>query len=164
MIRAGSPEGHVGFDESSKQLVKEIRVPIPAAPGRPAATDYEYERNGTANPFMMFEPLGGKRHVIVTERRTAVDYAHAIQDLIDVRYPHVQKIVLVQDNLLRSVHAGGGPTPDREAGDPPHPQARQLAEHGGDRTGNSRSPMLGSADSQLLQADQGSGCVGTSPK
>jgi DDE superfamily endonuclease len=89
----------VCFDESSKQLMKETRVPIPAAPGRPATIDYEYERNGTANLFMMFEPLGGQRHVIVTERRTAVDYAHAIQNLVDVQYPHALKIVLVQDNL-----------------------------------------------------------------
>jgi len=89
----------VCFDESSKQLVKETRVPIAAAPGLPATTDYEYERNGTANLFMMFEPLGGHRHVIVTERRTAVDYAHAIQNLVDVQYPDARKIVLVQDNL-----------------------------------------------------------------
>jgi hypothetical protein len=89
----------VCFDESSKQLVKETRTPIPAAPGRPATTDYEYERNGTANLFMMFEPLGGRRHVIVTERRTAVDYAQAIRDLVDVRYPEAETIVLVQDNL-----------------------------------------------------------------
>jgi hypothetical protein len=89
----------VCFDESSKQLVKETRTPIPAAPGRPATTDYEYERNGTANLFMMFEPLGGRRHVIVTERRTAVDYAQAIRDLVDVQHPEAEKIVLVQDNL-----------------------------------------------------------------
>jgi hypothetical protein len=89
----------VCFDESSKQLMKETRVPIPAAPGRPGTTDYEYERNGTANLFMMFEPLSGQRHVIVTERRTAMDYAHAIQNLVDVQYPHAKTIVLVQDNL-----------------------------------------------------------------
>ena len=89
----------VCFDESSKQLVKETRVPIPAAPGRPATTDYEYERNGTANLFMMFEPLGGRRHVIVTDRRTTVDYANAIRNLVDVQYPRAEKIVLVQDNL-----------------------------------------------------------------
>ena len=89
----------VCFDEASKQLVKETRTPIPAAPGRPATTDYEYERNGTANLFMMFEPLGGQRRVIVTERRTATDYAHAVQHLVDERYPHAEKIVLVQDNL-----------------------------------------------------------------
>jgi len=89
----------VCFDESSKQLVKETRTPLPAAPRRPATTDYEYERNGTANVFMMFEPLAGKRQVKVTDRRTAVDYAHAIRDLVDVHYPGAERIVLVQDNL-----------------------------------------------------------------
>ena len=89
----------VCFDEASKQLVKETRTPIPAAPGRPATTDYEYERNGTANLFMMFEPLAGQRQVKVTDRRTAVDYAYAIGELVDVHYPNAEKIVLVQDNL-----------------------------------------------------------------
>ena len=89
----------VCFDEASKQLVKETREPIPTAPGRPATSDYEYERNGTANLFLMFEPLGGRRHVIVTERRTAVDYALAIRELVDVHYPQAKTIVLVQDNL-----------------------------------------------------------------
>jgi hypothetical protein len=89
----------VCFNESSKQLIKETRVPIPAAPGRPATIDYQYEHNGTANLFMMFEPLGGQRHVIVTERRTVVDCAPAIQNLVDVQYLHALKIVLVPDNL-----------------------------------------------------------------
>ncbi len=89
----------VCLDEASKQLIKETRTPIPMAPGRPATTDYEYERNGTANQFMMFEPLAGRRHVKVTERRTAVDYAHAVRELVDVHYPHACLIVLVQDNL-----------------------------------------------------------------
>jgi hypothetical protein len=89
----------VCFDEASKQLLKETRTPIPAAPGRPATTDYEYERNGTANMFMMFEPLAGKRHVRVTERRTAVDYAYAVRELVDVHCADAAKIVLVHDNL-----------------------------------------------------------------
>jgi hypothetical protein len=89
----------VCFDEASKQLIKETRTPIPQAPGRAAISDYEYERNGTANLFMMFEPLAGQRHVKVTERRTAVDYAHAIRDLVDVHYTHARVVVLVQDNL-----------------------------------------------------------------
>jgi hypothetical protein len=89
----------VCFDEASKQLLKETRTSIAAAPGRPATTDYEYERNGTANLFMMFEPLAGKRHVRVTERRTAVEYAYAIRELVDVHYPDAARIVLVQDNL-----------------------------------------------------------------
>ncbi len=89
----------VCFDEASKQLLKETRTPMPAAPGRPATTDYEYERNGTANMFMMFEPLAGKRHVRVTERRTAVDYAYAVRELVDVHCVAAAKIVLVHDNL-----------------------------------------------------------------
>jgi hypothetical protein len=89
----------VCFDEASKQLIKEVRKPIPAAPGRPETADYEYERNGTANLFMMFAPLEGQRHVKVTERRTALDYAHVIRELVDVHYATAEKIVLVQDNL-----------------------------------------------------------------
>jgi DDE superfamily endonuclease len=89
----------VCFDEGTKQLVKEVRTPLPAAPGRPERIDYEYERHGTGNLFMMFEPLAGRREVLVTERRTAVDYAEAIQHLVDVSYPSAEKIVLMQDNL-----------------------------------------------------------------
>jgi hypothetical protein len=88
----------VCFDEQSKQLTKETRRPVPAAPGRPARTDYEYERNGTANLFLWFEPLAGQRHVKVTHRRTARDLAEALRDLID-SYPTAEKIVLVMDNL-----------------------------------------------------------------
>jgi hypothetical protein len=69
----------VCLDEASKQLVAETRVPIPAEPGRVARYDYEYERNGTANLFMLFAPLEGWRHVEVTERRTAVDFAHRLK-------------------------------------------------------------------------------------
>jgi hypothetical protein len=89
----------VCLDEASKQLVGHARPPIPAQPGRPEIIDYEYERRGTGNLFMMFEPLTGRREVLVTERRTAKDYAHAIRHLIDVVYPTAEKIVLVQDNL-----------------------------------------------------------------
>lgn len=89
----------VCLDEQSKQLIKETRTPIPAAPGRPARTDYEYERNGTANLFMLFEPLGGWRHVKVTARRTRTDFAELIRELVDVHYPEAEKIVLVMDNL-----------------------------------------------------------------
>ncbi len=89
----------VCLDEASKQLVKETRVPIPMKPGQPARHDYEYERNGTANIFMMFAPLEGWRHAKVTERRTAIDYAHALKDLADIHFPDAEKIVLVNDNL-----------------------------------------------------------------
>src|SRR6195256_4756635 len=89
----------VCLDETSKQLLAETRVPIPMKPGRPARCDYEYERNGTANLFMMFAPLEGWRRVKVTDRHTAVDYAQVLKDLSDTHYPNVSTIVLVQDNL-----------------------------------------------------------------
>jgi hypothetical protein len=89
----------VCVDETSKQLIVETRVPIPARPGRPARYDYEYARNGTANLFMMFAPLEGWRHVEVTDRRTSLDYAQVLKQLSDTHFPNATKIVLVQDNL-----------------------------------------------------------------
>ena len=89
----------VCLDESSKQLIAETRVPIRMKLGRPARFDYEYERNGTANLFMMFAPLEGWRHVKVTDRHTAVDYAHVLKDLADIHFANAKTIVLVQDNL-----------------------------------------------------------------
>jgi hypothetical protein len=89
----------VCLDETSKQLIAETRVPIAAKPGRPARYDYEYARNGTANLFMLFAPLEGWRHVKVTDRHAAVDYAHLLKELSDTHLPTARKIVLVQDNL-----------------------------------------------------------------
>lgn len=89
----------VCLDEQSKQLIKETRTPIPARPGRKACVDYEYERNGTANMFMQFEPLVGRRHVKVTERRTKIDFAHVVRELVDDHYADTDTIVLVMDNL-----------------------------------------------------------------
>ena len=89
----------VCLDESSKQLIAETRVPIAAKPGQPGRHDYEYRRNGTANLFMMFAPLEGWRHVKVTDRHTAVDYAQVLKELSDTHFPGSAKIVLVQDNL-----------------------------------------------------------------
>jgi hypothetical protein len=89
----------VCIDETSKPLVADTRQPIPAAPGRPRRVDDEYERHGTANLFMVFEPLAGRRRVKVTERRTAVDFAHLLRDVVDVHYPQAEPIVLVRDNL-----------------------------------------------------------------
>ncbi len=89
----------VCLDEASTQLLGEVAPPLPRAPGRPAREDYEYERRGTANLFLCCEPLRGWRHVTVTERRTKVDWAHAIRDLVDARYPDAERIVLVMDNL-----------------------------------------------------------------
>jgi uncharacterized small protein (DUF1192 family) len=89
----------VCLDETSKQLTAETRVPIAAKPGQPGRHDYEYRRNGTANLFMMFAPLEGWRHVKVTDRHTAVDYARVLKELSDTHFPGSAKIVLVQDNL-----------------------------------------------------------------
>ena len=89
----------VCLDETSKQLIAETRMPIAAKPGRPGRHDYEYQRNGTANLFMMFAPLEGWRHVKVTDRHTAVDYAQVVKELSDTHFPGSAKIVLVQDNL-----------------------------------------------------------------
>ena len=89
----------VCLDETSKQLIAETRVPIAAKPGQPGRHDYEYRRNGTANLFMMFAPLEGWRHVKVTDRHTALDYAQVLKELSDTHFPGSAKIVLVQDNL-----------------------------------------------------------------
>jgi len=89
----------VCLDEKSKQLVGEVREPTTAVPGRAARHDYEYERNGTTNLFIVCEPLVGWRHISVTERRTKIDWARCIKELVDVHYPHAEKIVLVMDNL-----------------------------------------------------------------
>ncbi len=87
------------MDETSKQLVKETRRPIAATAGQLARYDYEYERNGVCNIFMFYEPFGGNRYVSITNRRTKKDWASQIKELLDVRYPKEEKIVLVVDNL-----------------------------------------------------------------
>jgi DDE superfamily endonuclease len=89
----------VCMDEMPVQLTKEARRPIPAGPGYPRRMDYEYERNGTANIFMFVEPHAGFRQTRVTERRTRVDWAIALRDLVDGRYADARVIVLIMDNL-----------------------------------------------------------------
>ena len=89
----------VCLDEATKQLVRETRAPMPMKPGRAVRCDYEYERNGTANLFMLFAPLEGWRHVEVTDQHTSIDYARLLKTLSDVHFPRAEKIVLVQDNL-----------------------------------------------------------------
>ena len=89
----------VCLDELPVQLVGEARVPIPPAPGRPARFDYEYVRRGTANLFLVTEPLAGWRYVEVTDRRTAVDFARLLRLLAEDIHPEARKIVLVLDNL-----------------------------------------------------------------
>ena len=111
----------VCLDEKNKQLVREVREPLAAKPGRAARHDYEYERNGTANLFIVCEPLAGWRHLKVTDRRTKIDWAQCIKELVDVHYPYAEKIVLVMDNL--NTHT---PAALYEAFDPA--QARRLLE------------------------------------
>src|SRR4051795_894793 len=89
----------VCMDESSKQLLRDTREALPTEPGRPERRDYEYERGGVMNLFMFVEPLTGRRWVDVTEHRTKVDWAHQIKELVDLRYPEAERIVLVMDNL-----------------------------------------------------------------
>ena len=89
----------VCLDETLKQLVKETRTPIPTESEKPKRFDYQYERNGTANLFMVCNPIEGWRTVEVTQQRTAIDYAHLLQKLVDDYYPEAYVITVVQDNL-----------------------------------------------------------------
>ncbi|HET7719586.1 MAG TPA: IS630 family transposase [Acidimicrobiales bacterium] len=89
----------VCVDEAPKQLVGEARQPLPARPGAPARYDYEYRRNGTANLFMAFQPPSGWRHVEVTERRTARDFAELLRWLVEDIHQEAERVVLVVDNL-----------------------------------------------------------------
>ena len=89
----------VCMDETSKQILRDTRAPLPMAPDQPRRVDYEYERGGVLNVFLFCEPLAGQRWVDVTEHRTKRDWAHQIQHLVDVRYPDAEQIVLVMDNL-----------------------------------------------------------------
>ena len=111
----------VCLDEASKQLVGETVTPIPAGPGQPERYDFEYVRNGTANLFLVSEPLAGWRHVMVTERRTAKDFAEVLRWLAEDVYPEAERVVLVLDNLnthkLASLYAAFPPE-----------QARRIAE------------------------------------
>ncbi len=87
------------LDESPKQLIKETIEPMAAEPGQVQRYNYKYERNGVANLFMFCEPMTGHRRVKVTERRTAIDYAHQLKDLVDIYYPDAWLITVVQDQL-----------------------------------------------------------------
>jgi transposase len=89
----------VCFDEGTKQQVKETRLPLLTKPGQLAKYDYEYERNGTSNLFMFCAPLEAWRQVKVTDRRTMIDWAHCMRDLVDVHFPAAATIVVVMDNL-----------------------------------------------------------------
>ncbi len=111
----------VCFDEGTKQQVKETRWPLAAQPEQIAKYDYEYERNGTSNLFMFFAPLDAWRHVKITDRRTMIDWAHCMRDLVDSHFPEAETIVIVMDNLnthkLASLYEAFPPT-----------EARRIAE------------------------------------
>ena len=89
----------VCMDESNKQLIGEVHAPLPHAPGHGQINDHEYVRNGVAEIFLEVEPLAGRRHVAITERRTAKDWATFIKGMLDERYPQATKVRLVMDNL-----------------------------------------------------------------
>ena len=116
----------VCMDEMPRQLIKEVRKPLPMESGKPKRHDYHYERNGVVNLFMFFEPLAGWRTVMIRERRTKVDWAHCMKRLLEQHYPDVDRVVLVMDNLnthgLSSFYEA---FPPEEA----HPLAQQLEIH-----------------------------------
>ncbi len=105
------------FDETPVQLVDDVLIPIPVAPGRARREDYEYERNGTSNLFVFLQPLKGWREVKVTDRRTKKDFAECMKDLVDKHFPHAEKIRVVMDNLnthrLSSLYEAFEPTEAR---------------------------------------------------
>jgi hypothetical protein len=157
----------VCFDEASKQLFGEVRPPESARRGVPIRVDYEYERKGVCCQLVMCEPLRGWRHVVVTERRTRRDYAHCIGDLVDRHFPRATKIRLVQDNLNThdgaSLYEAFSPEEASDLGQdrvPLHPQARQLAEYGGDGDQHHEPPVLGPTAGQSGPDCRASGGLG----
>ena len=111
----------VCFDEAAKQLLADVRAPLPMRPGSPGRQDSEYKRQGTAALFMVCEPLAGRRHVFVRAQRTRLDFAAVIKTVCDELYPAAEKIVLVMDQLnthgVASLYAAFPPQ-----------EARRLAE------------------------------------
>ena len=144
----------VCLDEASKQLIGEVVEPIPAEPGQPERFDYEYVRNGTANLFMISEPLLGWRAVQVTERRTAVDFAEVVRWLVEEVHEEAEKVVLVMDNLnthkLACLYEAFPPEQARRIAEKLEihhtPKHGSLAEHGGDRAGGAGPAVPGPAD------------------
>ena len=119
----------VCLDETSRQVLAEARDPLSVAPGRVARHDPEYARKGVVNVFLVSEPLRGWRQVRLSERRTRIDWAHCVQELVDVHYPDAKRIVLVMDqlnthspaSLYEAFPPGRGQTAGRQVGDPPYP-------------------------------------------
>lgn len=111
----------VCLDETSRQVLADTRDPLPPAPGRPARHDPEYVRDGIVNLFLVAEPLRGWRQVRISQQRTRLDWAHCIQELVDVHYPEADRVVLVMDQL--NIHS---PASLYEAFPPA--EAKRLAE------------------------------------
>src|ERR1700722_17166074 len=165
--RSGVSIGLPGRDLQTK----ETRVPIPARPGRPR-TDYEYERNGTANIFLLFAPLEGWRRVEVTDRHAGVDYAHLLRDVSDRWYPNAAKIALFQDNLsthkpaslYEGFSAGRGAPVGGTVRMALHAEARQLGEHGRNRTQRVVIAVSGQTHCHPTEVDRRGGRLGSGPE
>ena len=145
----GDNEVLVCLDETSKQQVKETRQPRPSRPGAARAYDYEYQRNGVSNLFMVFAPLEGWRRVEVTDRRTKADWARVVRKLVDEDYPDKDRIVLVMDNLNThhpaSLYEAFEPAEARRIAERLEihytPKHGSWAEQGRDRTGGAGPTM-----------------------
>ncbi len=120
----------VCLDEATKQLIGEVREPLPAKPGEVERCDCEYVRNGTATLFVAVDPLAGWREVTVTDHRCRTDWAHFVKDLLDGRYRDVDTVTWISSIPIArpaSTRPSSRPTPDRQAGDPLHAQAWLVA-------------------------------------
>jgi len=139
----------VCMDEQPIQLLKETRVPVPATKEHPRRVDYEYERAGTASIFMFCEPLSGWRRVAVRERRTKIDWAMEVEELLRTRYASAETVILVCDNLnthtkgafYEAFEPGEGEGHCASSGVSLYAQARKLAEHRGERVKRDDTPM-----------------------
>ena len=122
----------VCLDETSKQLVQETRQPRPPRPGAARAYDYEYQRNGVSNLFMLYAPLEGWRRVEVTDRRTKADWARVVRKLVDEDYAGRERIILVMDNLnthrLSSLYEAFAPAEARRIAQ--RPEIHYTPKHG----------------------------------
>ena len=145
----------VCMDETSKQLIGETRLPLPARRGQLQRYDYEYVRHGVSNLFMLFEPLQARRYVKVTDRRTSQDWAQLMRQLVDEHYPEAEVVTLVLDNL--NTHTSASLYQTFEPGEARRiarrleihhtPKHGLLAEHGGNRTERAQPTMPGPAHS-----------------
>ena len=159
------------MDEVSKQWLRDVRAALPRRPGQPARVDYEYERGGVVNCFLVCEPRAGRRWVAVTEHRTKEDWAHQIKELVEVRYPQAERIVLGLDKLNTHTPGALEVVPPSEAqrladkfGDPLHAPAREWAQHRRDRTERAQSAVPGPSRPGLRDARGGSGRLARPPQ